>query len=254
MGKKTIILFCSIFVFSLFGYVKSVSATTFSLVAPSGTLSRGQDVPFTVSINTENTTVTSIQTGITYDTTYLQYVSAVPGAAMTSVTVDTSVGTGKLLLTGTNGTGYNGTGVFATVTFKIIADSPGSTEICTLWAPTGITPTTIIPTSPPTVSCNSTCTTASQCPSDLTCYIVSGQTTGVCRRTTCTDRVDCVCPIPTSPPVATALPQTGGEESKNLGTLAGGAFILIAGSILFFSNRNRVYRHSQTKTTHKSGK
>jgi len=250
MGKKTIILFCSIFVLSLFGYVKSVSATTFSLVAPSGTLSRGQDVPFTVSINTENTTVTSIQTGITYDTTYLQYVSAVPGAAMTSVTVDTSVGTGKLLLTGTNGTGYNGTDVFATVTFKIIADSPGSTEICTLWAPT-ITPS---PTASPALSCNSSCTTSSGCPSDLTCYIASGQTTGFCRRATCTDQVSCVCPQPTSPPVATALPVTGGEEPKNLGALAGGACVLIAGSILFFSKRNKVHHHVQTKTGNKNSK
>jgi len=251
MRKKTLTFIILFIVLSFFSNVTSVFATSFTLIAPSGTLSRGQDVPFTVSINTEGTTVTSIQTGMTYDTSYLEYVSAVPGAAMNTITVDTSVGAGKLLLTGTNNTGFIGTDVYATVTFKIIADSPGSTEICTLWTPTAITPS---PTPPPTVSCNSTCTTSSQCPSDLTCYITSGQTTGVCRRTTCTDRVDCVCPQPTSPPVATALPQTGGEESKNIGTLAGVAFILIAGSIIFFSNKNKVYHHSESKSSHKTSR
>jgi len=243
-----------IFVLSYFGCVKSVSATTFTLVPPTGTLSRGQDVPFTVSINTEGSSVTSIQTGMTYDTTYLQYVSAVPGNAMNTITVDTTAGTGKLLLTGTNNTGFNGTGVYATVTFNIIAASPGSTDICTLWSPS-TTPTTapLTPTTPVS-SCNSSCTASSQCPSNLTCYIVSGQTAGVCRNITCTDRVDCVCPQPTSPPVATALPVTGGDEPKNLGTLAGGAFILIAGSILFFSNKHKRYHHSQTKTRNKSAK
>lgn len=244
MRKKIISLICVLFVLFLFGFTKSVSASSFSLVAPSGTLTRGQDVSFTVNINTAGSVVTSIQSGMTYDTAYLQYVSAVPGEAMNSITVDTSVGTGKLLFTGTNNTGYNGSGIFATVTFRIIAESPGSTEICTLWTPT------ITPTTAPTLSCNSACTTSSQCPSDLACYITSGQTTGVCRRSTCTDRVDCICIQPTSSPVATALPQTGGEEPKNFGTLAGGAFILIAGSILFLSNKNKVYHHSHTKTTH----
>lgn len=250
MRKQTIALICILSVFSLFITVRSVSATSFNLVAPSGTLSRGQDVPFTININTEGTTVTSIQTGMTYDTAYLEYVSAVPGNAMNTVTVDTSLGTGRVLFTGTNSTGFNGTGVFATVTFKIIAASPGSTEICTLWAPS-ITPS---PTTPPSLSCNSACSSSSQCPSDLTCYISSGQTTGVCRRATCTDRTDCVCLQPTSPPVATALPQTGGEQPKNLGTLAGGAFILIAGSILFFSNKRKVFHHSHTKNIHKPAK
>jgi len=249
MRKQFFSLICILFAFCFLSNVKSAYATSFTIIAPSGTLSRGQDVPFTVSINTEESTVTSIQTGMNYDTSYLEYVSAVPGTAMNTITVDTSVGAGKLLLTGTNNTGFKGTDVYATVTFKIIADSPGSTEVCTLWTPTAITPS---PTTPPTAqSCNSSCTTSSQCPSDLTCYIAAGQTTGVCRRTTCTDRVDCVCPQPTSPPVETALPVTGGGDSKNVGTLAGIAFILVAGSILFLSKKNKVYHHSESKSSHK---
>ena len=134
-------------------------ATTFDLVPPSGTLTRGQDITFTININTEATSVTSVQAGLTFDSTLLQYKSVTPGAAMTAVTADTTTyGAGKVLFTGTNATGFNGTGVFATVVFTIIAQSSGSTEICTLWlptptatpGPTGVVATAApLPTSPP---------------------------------------------------------------------------------------------------------
>jgi hypothetical protein len=134
----------------------SSHATTFDLVPPSGALKRGQDITFTININTEGMSLTSVQTGLTYDTTMLQYKSVTPGAAMTAVTADISTyGTGKILFTGTNATGFNGSGVFATVVFTIIAQSSGSTEICTLWMPDA-TPTPLptrvsgpLPTSPP---------------------------------------------------------------------------------------------------------
>jgi len=129
-------------------------AIKFDLIAPSGQLTRGQDVDFTININTEGETVTYQQIGITYDTQYLQYVRTTAGTAMTSVSTDDQ-GSGKLLLTGNNSSGFTGTGSFAIVTLKIIAASPGSTELCTLWLPTPTpspAPTVIAPTSLPKTS------------------------------------------------------------------------------------------------------
>jgi LPXTG-motif cell wall-anchored protein len=153
MNNKT--LFSSLFVFlvALFMNINPVFATNFDLIPPAGTLERGQDITFTINIDTEGVAVTSIQSGLTYDSQLLQYVSVTAGAAMTSVVADTTThGTGKVLFTGANAAGFNGTGVFATVVFKIIAQSAGSTEICSLWLPTPTAtpgPTSVIPTSPP---------------------------------------------------------------------------------------------------------
>jgi len=120
---------------------RTVAATAFELIAPSETLTRGQEVQFTINIDTEGASVSSTQVGLTYDTQYLQYVSSVPGETMNSVTV-TDLGSGKILLSGVNSGGYNGSGVFATVTFTLIATSAGETTLCTLWAPTPTTATT----------------------------------------------------------------------------------------------------------------
>jgi len=156
---KRLLILVSMILFAVSVFPSLALATTFDLVPPSGTLQRGQDITFTININTEGAALTSIQTGLTYDSTLLQYKSVTPGATMTSVTADTSTyGAGKILFTGTNATGFNGTGVFATVIFTIIAQSSGSTEICTLWlpeptatpAPTGIVATGApLPTLPP---------------------------------------------------------------------------------------------------------
>jgi len=151
---------CLFFIVSLFFVlVPSSLATKFDLVPPSGTLQRGQDITFTINIDTEGTSVTSIQSGLTFDATLLKYVSVTAGAAMNAVVADTtSYGTGKVLFTGTNNTGFNGTGIYATVVFNIIAQSSGSTEICSLWLPTptatpgptsAAAPTAIPPTAAP---------------------------------------------------------------------------------------------------------
>ncbi|MFH0773633.1 MAG: cohesin domain-containing protein [bacterium] len=137
MSKKSVGMFFAFAVLALFALVSPTYATKFDLIPPSGTLQRGQNITFTINIDTEGSVVTSIQSGLSYDATLLQYVSVTAGAAMNSVVADTTTyGTGKILLTGTNNTGYNGTGVFATAVFTIIAQSSGSTEICTLWLPT----------------------------------------------------------------------------------------------------------------------
>lgn len=153
MSTKTIVLPCLLFMMILFISVKVVSATSFDLIPPTGELQRGQDITFTINIDTEGAALNAIESGLTYDSQLLQYVSVTAGAAMNTVVADTATyGTGKVLFSGTNTTGFNGTGVFATVVFKIIAQSSGSTEICTLWLPTPTPtpgPTSIAPTNTP---------------------------------------------------------------------------------------------------------
>lgn len=240
------------FMFSfLFAFVSPTFATKFDLIPPSGTLSRGQDITFTINIDTEGTSVTSIQSGLTYDSILLQYVSVAAGAAMTSVVADTTTyGTGKVLFTGANTTGYNGTGVFATVVFKIIAQSSGSTEICTLWLPTPSPSPTPVPYGTPVPQCGTVCTSNTQCPSDMPCYILSGQTSGYCRRAACPEINSCVCPVPT------ALPQTGSTDSGNTAIGVGIVFLAATGGVFYLSQRQKYsYPHSSTKkndSTHKS--
>lgn len=151
--KKSILTF--FLLFGLFIFLpKDSLAIKFDLIAPSGQLTRGQNIDFTINIDTQSVAVTSQQIGFTYDTEYLSYVGVNPGTAMTSVTTSDQGG-GKLLLSGTNSAGFTGAGSFAVVTLKLIATSAGSTELCALWSPQP-TPTTAPlisstpgPTSPP---------------------------------------------------------------------------------------------------------
>jgi hypothetical protein len=247
MNRKLFFGYVMFMVMSLVFAASPAYATTFDLIPPTGQLQRGQDITFTINIDTEGASLTSIQSGLTYDATLLQYVSVAPGAAMTAVTADTTTyGTGKVLFTGTNAAGFNGTGVFATVVFKIIAQSSGSTEICTLWLPEPS------PTLPPSISatpapvCGSVCTSNAQCPVDMPCYIVSGQTSGFCRRAACPEMGNCVCPVPT------ALPRTGITDSRN--TAVGAAIVLFAAAagVFYFSQKEKYVTPHHTKThTHK---
>jgi hypothetical protein len=245
MSTKLVWSYFSFLILSFFLLVTPSFATKFDLIPPSGELQRGQDVTFTINVDTEGTSETSLQTGMTYDTTLLQYVSVTAGAAMNSVVADTTTyGTGKILFTGTNTAGFNGTGVFATVVFTIIAQSPGSTEICVLWLPEPSP--TIIPTQPyatPAPLCGSVCTSNAQCPADMPCYIISGQTSGYCRRAACPEITNCICPVPT------AIPQLGGEDSKNMGVGLAVVFIVVAGGVFYLSQSQKYTSHSK-HTTH----
>jgi hypothetical protein len=125
-------------------------AIKFDLIAPQPTadgFKRGQTVQFTINIDTQNQTVNSTQIGMTYDTRYLEYVSTTSGNAMTSVATE-NLGEGKLLFNGENNAGFSGQGTFANISFKIIAQAPGSTELCVLWNPE-TTPTATPPASTP---------------------------------------------------------------------------------------------------------
>ena len=130
-------------------FTGNVQALTFDLVPPSGQLSQGQNVQFTVNINTEGKSYATTSIGMTYDSTLLQYVSTAPGTTFTTVTTDSQAG-GKLVLTGTSTAGYTGSGSFALVTFKIIATASGSTTLCTLYNPE--TPTATPPPAGPTAT------------------------------------------------------------------------------------------------------
>lgn len=128
--------------------IKPAYATQFNLIAPSGTLTRGQNIQFTITIDTENQSLTSTQIGMTYKTDVLQYVSTTPGDAFPTVTTDTQTG-GRLVFTATNNNGFSGAGNLAVVTFKLIATAAGSTELCVLFNPATtptLAPTTVAPT------------------------------------------------------------------------------------------------------------
>lgn len=127
-------------------YVLPIYALTFDLIAPTEQLTRGQDVKFTLNVNTEGKSLTTAPIGMTYDTQYLEYVSTAPGDSFTTVAADVQAG-GKLILTGSSTAAYSGSGAFAYVTFKLIATSAGSTELCTLYNP--LTTPTPGPTSTP---------------------------------------------------------------------------------------------------------
>lgn len=236
MYKRLVLFFLFGALIFVVGMPKTAyAAVSFELVPPTGSLSRGQQVTFTINIDTGGAAVTTIQSGLTYVITALQYVSSAPGAAMDSVQVDTTLGNGKLLFTGTKAAGFTGKDVFATVVFQIIAAQSGSTELCTLWQPqTTSTPT---PSLSSTV-CNGPCATSADCPSSLYCAIPQGQTTGYCRMQTCPDQISCSCPVPTSPPASTALPTTGFDIPKNVGTIAGISFIALAAGIFLYSKKN----------------
>jgi len=125
-------IFCLILTLIVFS--PSVFAIKYDLIPPSGELTRGQQIQFTINIDSEGTSITTTQIGMTYETTALEYVSTVPGDAMGTVSVS-QLETGKILFSGTNPGGFSGAGTFAYVNFKIIAAASGETQLCVLWAP-----------------------------------------------------------------------------------------------------------------------
>lgn len=139
------ILIIALLILSVLIVPDSVLATTFDLIAPSGQLIRGQEVKFTINIDTEGKSISSTSIGMTYETQYLEYISTVAGNTFTTVSADVQ-GSGKLIISGSSAAPYSGSGTYAYVTFKLIATGPGSTQLCALFNPS--TPTAI-PTTPP---------------------------------------------------------------------------------------------------------
>lgn len=149
--KNLLIFLFGILLFLSLG--ETTYAIRYDLIAPSGQLQRGQQVQFTINIDTQGASITSADIGMTYDTQYLQYVGIVTGDAMSTVTAN-ELGDGKILFSGTNNSGFKGTGTFVQVNFTLIAQAAGSTELCVLWAPS--------PTAQPTTSPNQPTTPPAQ--------------------------------------------------------------------------------------------
>lgn len=145
--KNIFLFFLIIFFHQLL--LKNVYAIRYSLFAPSGTLTRGQTVTFTINIDTQGETVTNATIGMTYETQYLEYVNTIAGDAFPNLTTTPQEG-GKLIFQASS-SGFNGNTTFAQVNFKIIADAPGESQLCVLWEvpQQEITPS---PTSPPPIS------------------------------------------------------------------------------------------------------
>ena len=140
-------LFISFFFLFIFSS-KSVLATTFDLYASTpGPYNRGQEVIFTVNIDTEGETLTNTAIGMTYDTRYLEFINTLPGQTFSTVTTD-NLGNGKLVFYGQSSTGFSGAGKYVDVVFKLISQAPGSTELCVLWNPE-VTSTPQPPTTTP---------------------------------------------------------------------------------------------------------
>ena len=140
-----------LFILSVLIVPRSILATTFDLIAPTGELVRGQNVKFTVNIDTEGKSFSSASIGMTYETQYLEFVSVSAGDTFTTVYSDVQ-GSGKMIITGSSTAPFSGSGVFAYVTYKLIATGPGSTQLCALFNPSSPTSTPVpgAPTSPPT--------------------------------------------------------------------------------------------------------
>lgn len=194
---KKLLVAVFLFLLSLIFVPSSVLATTFDLIAPSGELVRGQEIKFTINIDTEGKSLSSTSIGMTYDTVYLEYVSVSAGNTFTTVSGTVQDG-GKLIINGSSTDPYSGSGVYSYVTFKLIATQAGSTQLCTLFNPVESTPTpgpTSAPGSPTTPPGS-----------------------------------------PTTPPIApTSLPNTGGSDPTLKGiVLAAFFFILATGGFLIF--------------------
>ncbi|MDO8498118.1 MAG: cohesin domain-containing protein [bacterium] len=144
--SKLVLLFIGAYILLL---PSSVAAgTRFTLVAPTepaGGFKTGDTIKFTVNVDTQGETVYSTQVGINYQSQYIQFQTTTAGNTFTSIT-SSADSTGGLLVKGSSSSGFSGTGVYSYVDFKIVATAPGSTQLCSLYAPSA-TPT-VAPTTP----------------------------------------------------------------------------------------------------------
>ena len=129
---KRIFVLISAFLFLLLA-PRVWAAPSYSLVAPNSGIARGQNVQFTVRIDTAGEAVTNTTAGLRYDTKYLKYVGVQAGEAASSVTGTEST-TGEIILTGQSNS-FQGEGAYAYVTFNIVADAPGGTQLCSVFTP-----------------------------------------------------------------------------------------------------------------------
>ena len=139
--------------------------------------------------------------------------------------------------------------------FSITSSTPTATATATSVAtatPTATATSTSVATATPTATatsvaqCNNSCTSNSNCPSGLICYITSGSTSGSCRNTQCLSETDCSCNTtiastptptniasnsnPTNTPEQPQLPDAGTSWPTVFGSIFG--IVVLLGSLL----------------------
>lgn len=83
----------------------------------------------------------------------------------------------------------------------------------------------------PVPQCNLGCTSSSQCPTSMVCYIQAGQTSGVCRNASCQSDTDCICPTTTTPGVTPSPAPSTIPSVPKAGTIWP-TFILVAAGVI----------------------
>jgi hypothetical protein len=210
----------SVFLISLFLVPKALATPSVMIEDITEQLVRGEEYNFVVTIDTLNDSIDTISSGFTYETEYLQLVSVTNGNFFDSTTY-TEESTGEIILTGTSTEAKSGSGTFAIVRLKLIADSAGSSTLCSIVSitptatpgpttPPGTTPTTA-PETPPQ-SCSLSCSADTDCDSGLSCI------NSMCLNAQCPEETDCICPVPTKIPPS-AIPTSGLATGWKIGSI-----------------------------------
>lgn len=199
-----LLLILSVFFLSLLWPIKAL-AVSFFLTEPEPPFSQDQEIEYTININTQGETLTSIEAEMIFDTDYLEYISTTAGAIFPNVSAD-EIESGILQISATvnpGDPGVTGTGTFAVVRYRLTGSPQDDVELC---AVTVVTPTpSPSPTTPPSQPTPTTSLEVTNTPIPTTP------------------------PQPTSPPPTTpvtTLPRTGTMEN----------IIIIATLGLFFAS------------------
>ena len=213
MLKKIAVVFGLLCFIFLFFFSTQVNAITFLLEAPPSPLTRGEEYDFVITVDTFNSSVDTAQADMTYETQYLELVSVTKGSFFDSIDYEETE-TGVIRLTGTNSTAKSGSGTFAIVRYKLIADAPGQTTLCTVAPVNNPTPVpTAGPTTPPLAQCTQSCTSNTDCSSGLSCI------DSMCLNASCPAETDCICPLPTKAAYPTAVPTAGIDIGWRVGSI-----------------------------------
>ena len=143
-------IFYSIFILFSFLFFSSPSyAVDLSVEAPSETLVRGSTFDFKIYIDTKGSSIAKQSMIFTYDKTAVEFADIVEAGDFFD-SVGYQPDTGKILIVGESAKAKSGTGLVATVKMRIIAQSAGSTQLCSV-IPLDVTPSpTVGPSKPVT--------------------------------------------------------------------------------------------------------
>lgn len=137
--RKLILFFSSLglILLILIVFPIEVKAVELSVEAPQEQLTRGQVFDWKVNIDTQGESVSKQEFYFTYDTQYLELQSFLAGDFFDNVSYS-KLEAGKLYVVAESTTAKSGSGLVAVGRMKIIAQAPGSSQLC---AVIPITPT-----------------------------------------------------------------------------------------------------------------